>query len=256
MIHETAIVSPKARLGAGVQVGPYSIIEEHVEIGAGTVVGPHVVIKGHTTIGRDNRFFQFSSIGEVPQDKKYAGEPTRLEIGDRNTFHECCTVHIGTVQDKGVTKIGDDNWFMAYVHIAHDCIVGNNTIFANNASLAGHASVGDWAILGGFAGMHQFGRIGMHAFCGTGSIMTQDVPPFITVSGTPPVPHGINSEGLKRRGFAPEAIAQIKRAYKALYRNGLSLADARVQIETMAAQTPELLPLVEFLADSGRGIVR
>ncbi|MFT4171119.1 MAG: acyl-ACP--UDP-N-acetylglucosamine O-acyltransferase [Rhodocyclaceae bacterium] len=256
MIHETAIVSPKARLGEGVQVGPYSIIEEHVEIGAGTVVGPHVVIKGHTKIGRDNRFFQFSSIGEVPQDKKYAGEPTRLEIGDRNTFHECCTVHIGTVQDKSLTRIGNDNWFMAYVHIAHDCIVGDHTIFANNASLAGHATVGDWAILGGFAGMHQFGRIGEHAFCGTGSIMTQDVPPFITVSGTPPVPHGINSEGLKRRGFTPEAIAQIKRAYKALYRNGLSLADARTQIETMAGQSPELLPLVEFLADSGRGIVR
>ncbi|MFA9440558.1 acyl-ACP--UDP-N-acetylglucosamine O-acyltransferase [Uliginosibacterium sp. sgz301328] len=256
MIHETAIVSPKARIGAGVQIGPYSIIEEHVEIGDGTVVGPHVVIKGHTRIGRDNRFFQFSSIGEVPQDKKYAGEPTRLEIGDRNTFHECCTVHIGTVQDKGVTIIGDDNWFMAYVHIAHDCIVGNNTIFANNASLAGHASVGDWAILGGFAGMHQFGRIGAHAFCGTGSIMTQDVPPYITVSGTPPVPHGINSEGLKRRGFSPESIAQIKRAYRALYRSGLSLAEAREQIAAMAIDTPEIAPLADFIADSGRGIVR
>ncbi|MGC3964950.1 MAG: acyl-ACP--UDP-N-acetylglucosamine O-acyltransferase [Rhodocyclaceae bacterium] len=256
MIHETAIVSPKARIGAGVQIGPYSIIEEHVEIGDGTVVGPHVVIKGHTRIGRDNRFFQFSSIGEVPQDKKYAGEPTRLEIGDRNTFHECCTVHIGTVQDKSVTTIGNDNWFMAYVHIAHDCIVGNNTIFANNASLAGHASVGDWAILGGFAGMHQFGRIGEHAFCGTGSIMTQDVPPFITVSGTPPVPHGINSEGLKRRGFSPESIAQIKRAYRTLYRSGLSLAEARDQIAAMALDTPEIAPLAEFIADSGRGIVR
>ncbi|NTV10259.1 MAG: acyl-ACP--UDP-N-acetylglucosamine O-acyltransferase [Zoogloea sp.] len=256
MIHPTAIIHPGARLAEGVEIGPYTIIGEHVEIGAGTRVGPHVVIEGHTRIGRDNRIFQFCSLGADPQDKKYAGEPTLLEIGDRNTIHEYCSFHIGTVQDQGVTRIGNDNWVMAYVHIAHDCIVGDHTIFANNATLAGHVSIGDWAILGGFTGVHQFGRIGAHAFCGVGTVLLQDVPPYVTVSGNPAAPHGINSEGLKRRGFSSEAIMAIKRAYRTLYRAGLSLDEARQRISEAAHETPELVPFADFIAESGRGIVR
>jgi UDP-N-acetylglucosamine acyltransferase len=256
MIHPTALVSPGARLGERVKVGPYSIIGEHVEIGDDTVIGPHVVVTGHTRIGRENRIYQFCSVGEEPQDKKYAGEPTELIIGDRNTIHEYCSLHIGTVQDKAVTRLGNDNWIMAYVHIAHDCTVGDNTIFANNATLAGHVTIGDWAILGGFTGVHQFGRVGAHSFCGVGTVLLQDLPPFVTVSGNPAAPHGINSEGLKRRGYSAEAIAQIKRAYKVLYRQGLSMDEARATIADMAAQTPELQIFSEFIADSGRGIVR
>ncbi len=256
MIHPTALVSPGARLGERVKVGPYSIIGEHAEIGDDTVIGPHVVVTGHTRIGRENRIYQFCSVGEEPQDKKYAGEPTELIIGDRNTIHEYCSLHIGTVQDKAVTRIGNDNWIMAYVHIAHDCTVGDNTIFANNATLAGHVTIGDWAILGGFTGVHQFGRVGAHSFCGVGTVLLQDLPPFVTVSGNPAAPHGINSEGLKRRGYSPEAIAQIKRAYKVLYRQSLSMDEARATIADMAAQTPELQIFSEFIADSGRGIVR
>lgn len=256
MIHPTAIVSPKARLGERVSIGPFSIIGDDVEIGDDTVIGPHVVVTGHTRIGKQNKIFQFCSIGEVPQDKKYAGEPTRLEIGDRNTIHEYCSLHVGTIQDRGVTSVGNDNWIMAYVHIAHDCVVGNNTIFANNATLAGHVTIGDWAILGGFTGVHQFGRVGAHSFCGVGTVLLQDLPPFITVSGNPASPHGINSEGLKRRGYSAEAIMQIKRAYKALYRSGLSLDEARASIDELCAITPELVPLRDFIADSGRGIVR
>ena len=238
------------------KVGPYSIIEEHVEIGDDTVIGPHVVVRGHTRIGRENRIYQFCSIGEEPQDKKYAGEPTELVIGDRNTIHEYVSMHVGTVQDKGITRVGDDNWIMGYVHIAHDCVVGNNTIFANNATLAGHVSIGDWAILGGFTGVHQFGRVGAHSFCGVGTVLLQDLPPFVTVSGNPAAPHGINSEGLKRRGYSAESISQIKRAYKVLYRQGLSMDEARVAIAEMAAETPELKIFSDFIADSGRGIVR
>jgi len=256
MIHPTALVSPGARLGERVKVGPYSIIGEHVEIGDDTVIGPHVVVTGHTRIGRENRIYQFCSIGEEPQDKKYAGEPTELIIGDRNTIHEFCSLHVGTVQDKGVTRIGNDNWIMAYVHVAHDCVVGDNAIFANNATLAGHVTVGDWAILGGFTGVHQFGRVGAHSFCGVGTVLLQDLPPFVTVSGNPAAPHGINSEGLKRRGYSAEAIAQIKRAYKALYRQGLSMDEARAAIADMAATTPELQIFSDFIAASGRGIVR
>jgi UDP-N-acetylglucosamine acyltransferase len=256
MIHPTALVSPGARLGERVKVGPYSIIGEHTEIGDDTVIGPHVVVTGHTRIGRENRIYQFCSIGEEPQDKKYAGEPTELIIGDRNTIHEYCSLHVGTVQDKGVTRIGNDNWIMAYVHVAHDCVVGDNAIFANNATLAGHVTVGDWAILGGFTGVHQFGRVGAHSFCGVGTVLLQDLPPFVTVSGNPAAPHGINSEGLKRRGYSAEAIAQIKRAYKALYRQGLSMEEARSAIVEMAATTPELQIFSDFIAASGRGIVR
>ncbi|NMG03825.1 acyl-ACP--UDP-N-acetylglucosamine O-acyltransferase [Azoarcus taiwanensis] len=256
MIHPTAIVHPGARLGSNVEVGAYSLIGEHVEIGDDCWIGPHVVIEGHTRIGRENRFFQFCSIGAAPQDKKYAGEATRLEIGDRNTVREYCSFNIGTPQDAGVTRIGNDNWIMAYVHIAHDCTVGDNTIFANNATLAGHVSIGDWAILGGFTGVHQFTRVGAHAFCGVGTVLLQDLPPFVTVAGNPAKPHGINSEGLRRRGYSADAISAIKRAYRALYRSGLSLDEARQAIAELAASHPEALPFSDFIADSGRGIVR
>ncbi len=255
-IHPTAIIEPGARLGENVSIGAYSIVGPHVEIGDNTWVGPHVVLTGHTKIGRDNRIYQFCSIGEVPQDKKYGDEPTRLEIGDRNTIREFCTFNCGTSQDVGVTRMGDDNWIMAYVHVAHDCQVGSHTIFANNATLGGHVHIGDWAILGGFVGVHQFCRVGAHSFSGVGSVLTQDLPPFVTCSGNPCAPHGVNSEGLKRRGYSAEAIAAIKRAYKTLYRSQLSLAEARTQLEEAGAATPELLPLVEFLANAGRGIIR
>ncbi|HRP96248.1 MAG TPA: acyl-ACP--UDP-N-acetylglucosamine O-acyltransferase [Rhodocyclaceae bacterium] len=256
MIHPTAIVHPGARLGGSVAVGAYSIIGEHVEIGDDTRIGSHVVIEGHTSIGRGNEIFQFCSIGAPPQDKKYAGEPTRLQIGDRNTIREYCSFNCGTSQDAGVTRIGSDNWIMAYVHIAHDCVVGDHTIFANNATLAGHVEIGDWVILGGFTGVHQFTRVGAHAFCGVGTVLLQDLPPFVTVAGNPASPHGINSEGLRRRGFSAEAIAAIKRAYRALYRSGLSLDEARQRVGEIAASTPEVRPFSEFIASSARGLVR
>jgi len=256
MIHPTAIVHPSARLGAAVSIGAYSIVGEHVEIGDGTCVGPHVVIDGHTRIGRDNEIFQFCSIGAPPQDKKYDDEPTRLEIGDRNTIREYCSFNLGTSQDAGVTRIGCDNWIMAYVHVAHDCQVGDHTIFANNSPLAGHVQVGDWAILGGFTGVHQFVRVGAHSFCGVGTVLLQDLPPYVTVSGNPAAPHGINSEGLKRRGYSPDAIMAIKRAYRSLYRSGLKLDEARATIAEMAATYPEVQPLLAFIQSSQRGIVR
>lgn len=255
-VHPTAIVYPGARLGSGVEIGAYSIVGEHVAIGDGTRIGPHVVIDGHTTIGRDNRIFQFSSIGADPQDKKYSGEPTRLEIGDRNTIREFCTFNRGTAQDAGATRVGNDNWIMAYVHLAHDCQVGDNTIFANNAQLAGHVHVGDFAILGGFTVVHQFVRIGAHSLTAMGTILLQDLPPFVTASGNTAEPHGTNSEGLKRRGFSADAIAAIKRAYKSLYKSGLPLAEARAAIAADAAGVPELGPLADFLAVPGRGIIR
>ncbi|MBI5936840.1 MAG: acyl-ACP--UDP-N-acetylglucosamine O-acyltransferase [Betaproteobacteria bacterium] len=256
MIHPTAIVHPNAKLGGNVEIGAYTLVDEHVEIGDDTRIGPHAVITGHTRIGRGNRIFQFVSLGEQPQDKKYAGEPTRLEIGDRNTIREFCTFNTGTAQDKGVTRIGDDNWIMAYVHIAHDCEVGNHAIFANNASLAGHVHVGDYAILGGFTGVHQFCRVGAHVITGIASVVRQDIPPFITASGNPAAPHGLNSEGLKRRGFSSEALAALKRAYKTLYKSGLGLSEAADAIAQEAAQQPELRPLADFLRVAGRGIVR
>lgn len=256
MIHPTAVVHSGARLGDGVSIGPYSVIGEHVEIGAGTRIGPHVVITGHTRIGRDNRIFQFNSLGDVPQDKKYGGERTRLEIGDRNTIREFCTLNCGTVQDTGVTRLGSDNWIMAYAHLAHDCQVGNHTIFANNAQLAGHVQVGDYAVLGAKSGVHQHAQVGAHSMTAAGSILLRDLPPYVMASGYPARPHGINSEGLKRRGFAANTIAAIKRAYKTLYRSGLTLAGAQAELEAQCAEVPELATLVEFLARASRGIIR
>ena len=255
-VHSSAIVHPAAQLGRGVVVGPYSTIGEHVEIGDHTVIGPHVVVTGHTRIGCDNRIFQFCSIGEQPQDKKYAGEPTRLEIGDRNTIREFCTFNCGTAQDAGTTRLGNDNWIMAYVHLAHDCQVGNQTIFANNAQLAGHVHVGDWAILGGFTVVHQFVRIGAHSITAMGTILLQDLPPFVMASGNPAEPRSINAEGLKRRGFSAGAVAAVKRAYKTLYKSGMKLDEARAAVEAEAAAVPELALLADFLAAPGRGIIR
>ncbi len=255
-IHPTALVHANARLGKNVSVGAYSIVGEHVEIGGDSWIGPHVVINGHTRIGQGNRIFQFSSIGEMPQDKKYAGEPTLLEIGDRNTIREFCTFNCGTAQDAGVTRVGSDNWIMAYVHIAHDCQVGDNTIFANNAQLAGHVHVGDFAILGGFTVVHQFVRIGPHSITAMGTILLQDLPPYVTAAGNTARPYGINSEGLKRRGFSAEAIAALKRAYKQVYRAGATLDEARARIAEEAVDQPAVALLADFLAEPGRGIVR
>jgi UDP-N-acetylglucosamine acyltransferase len=255
-IHSTAIVDPKARIADSVEIGPYSIIGPNVEIGANTVIGPHVVIDGHTRIGTDNRIFQFSSIGAVPQDKKYAGEETRLEIGDRNTIRESCTLNIGTVQDGGVTRVGSDNWIMAYVHVAHDCLIGNNCIFANSVQLAGHVQIGDYVILGGLSGVHQYVRIGAHAMAGMTTSLSQDVPPYVMASGNPAEARGMNFEGLRRRGFSDEAISALRRAYKALYKSGLRLEEAREAIAAEQDAHPELRPLVEFISVPGRGIVR
>jgi len=256
MIHPTAIVHPGAKLGPDVSIGPYSIIGGEVELGANTDVGPHVVIDGRTRIGADNRIFPFCSIGAAPQDKKYAGEPTAVEIGDRNTIREFCTFNCGTAQDAAVTRLGNDNWIMAYVHLAHDCQVGNNTIFANNAQLAGHVRVGDYAILGGFTVVHQFVSIGAHAITAMGTILLQDLPPYVTAAGNTAKPHGINSEGMKRRGFAPEAVAAIKSAYKTLYKSGLTLDQARQALAIQAQTRAEVGLFLEFLRESRRGIVR
>ena len=255
-IHVTAIVDAAARIAPDVTVGPYTVIGPHVEIGPGCAIGPHAVISGHTRIGANNRIFQFVSLGEVPQDKKYNGEPTRLEIGDNNTIREFCTFNIGTAQDAGVTRVGDNNWIMAYVHLAHDCQVGSNTIFANNTQLAGHVHVGDHAILGGYTGVHQFCRVGAHVITGIGSHVLKDVPPFITASGSPAAPHGINTEGLKRRGYSAEAITGLRRAYKALYRSGDTLDQALAAIKLQVAECAELQPLIDFLTVPGRGIIR
>jgi UDP-N-acetylglucosamine acyltransferase len=254
--HPTAIVDPGAKIAPDVEIGPYAVIGPHVEVGPGSRVGPHCVITGHTRLGSRNRVYQFCSIGEVPQDKKYADEPTRLEIGDDNTIREFCTFNTGTVQDAGVTRIGNGNWIMAYVHFAHDCQVGNHTIFANNAQLAGHVHVGDYAILGGYTGVHQFCHVGAHAITGVASVVLQDVPPYLTVSGNPARPYGINSEGLKRRGFDASAIAGLQRAYKTLYRSKLTLDEAKRALEGEVGECPPLRPLIEFLAASSRGIVR
>ena len=256
MIHPTAIIHPNAKLGENVSVGAYSIIGEYVEIGDHTWIGPHVVVTGYTTIGRQNRIYQFNSIGEAPQDKKYSGELTRLEIGDRNTIREFCTFHTGTAQDTGVTRMGDDNWIMAYAHIAHDCQIGNKTIFANNAQLAGHVHVGDWAILGGFTGVHQHCHIGAHAMTAGGTIVFQDIPPYVMAAGNTASPFGINVEGLKRRGFSPEAVTVLKRAYRTLYKSGLMLEEARTKLVEESKTYPEIQLFVDFFAESKRGIVR
>jgi len=259
-IHPTAIVDAAARLGEGVSVGPYAVIGPHVAIGARTSVGAHCVIEGHTQIGEDNRIFQFASLGAAPQDKKYAGEPTRLVIGDRNTIREFCTFNTGTVQDAGVTTLGDDNWVMAYVHIAHDCTVGNHTVLANNATLAGHVHVGDHVILGGLTGVHQFCRIGAHAMAGFASHVSQDVPPFTMVDGNPLAARGLNTEGLRRRGFSAARIGALKQGYRLLYRQGLTLQAALDALDALAQDSAEgaadVRQLRDFAAQSRRGIVR
>jgi UDP-N-acetylglucosamine acyltransferase len=249
-------VDPQANLASDVSVGPFSIIGADVEIGAGTTIGPHVVIRGPTRIGCDNKIFQFTSIGEDPQDKKYQGELTRLEIGDRNVIREYTTLHRGTAQDKGVTQVGNDNLLMAYTHVAHDCVVGDNVIMANAASLAGHVRVGDYAILGGFSLVHQFCQIGPHAFSAMGSVITRDIPPYVMVGGRPTKPYGINNVGLERKGFSSEAVRQIRKAYKTLYMSGAKLDDAIKIIEKMAEETPELIRMVEFLKSTGRSLLR
>ena len=259
-IHPLAVVDRSAVLDSSVRVGAFSIIGPHVSIARDTVIASHVVIDGRTTIGVGNVFSSFSAIGGVPQDKKYAGEPTRLEIGDRNTVREFCTLNLGTLQDGGVTRVGNDNWIMAYVHIAHDCQVGNNTIFANNATLAGHVEIGDWVILGGFAAIHQFCKIGAHAMLGMNTSLSQDVPPFVLLSGNPAAPHGINIEGLKRRGFARDQIGDLRNAYKILYKSGLTLEEAKKELNELSVAKPEsalhLIRLCQFLSEATRGIVR
>ena len=255
-IHPTAIVDPAAELAPDVQVGPYAVIGPHVKIGAGCRIGPHAVIAGRTRIGAHNVIYQFVSLGEAPQDKKYGGEPTELEIGDHNTIREFCTINRGTVQDAGVTRIANHNWIMAYVHIAHDCQIGSRTVFANNAQLAGHVRVGDDAILGGFTVVHQVCRIGAHSITGMGTIVLQDIPPYVKASGNPARPFGINVEGLRRRDFAAAAITGLRQAYKTLYRAGLTLEQAHAEITAQSAALPELRLLLEFVAAPGRGIIR
>jgi UDP-N-acetylglucosamine acyltransferase len=260
LIHPSAIVHPQAQLDSTVRVGPYAVVGPKLRIGAHTTVGPHCVLEGDTEIGCHNQIFQFASLGAQPQDKKYAGEPTQLIIGDRNTIREFCTFNTGTVQDGGVTRIGNDNWIMAYVHIAHDCVVGHNTILANNATLAGHVHVGDWVILGGLTGVHQFTRIGAHAMAGFASHISQDVPPFMMVDGNPLAVRGFNIEGLRRRGFGEQRLRAVKQMHRLLYRQGLTLEAARAAIAALAVELPEaaadVQAMLDFLAASQRGIAR
>jgi UDP-N-acetylglucosamine acyltransferase len=262
LIHPTAIVDPRAQIDSSVSVGPYTVIGPHVKIGPGTTVGAHCVIEGHTTIGSGNRIFQFASLGAIPQDKKYAGEPCELVIGDRNTIREFCTYNIGSPGGGGVTRVGNDNWLMAYVHLAHDCIVGNNTTFANNAQLAGHVEVGDWVILGGFTVVHQFVRIGAHGMTALSAVLLADQPPFVMSQGQPAQARSMNFEGLRRRGFSAERIAAVKAMHKALYREQLTLEQAKTRIAELPGHTPAAAPDVElmlsFLAgvNPQRGIVR
>ena len=255
-IHPSALVHPGAQLAGDVEVGAYSVIGEHVEVGEGSWIGAHVVLDGHLRIGRRNRIFHFASIGAPPQDKKYKGEPTRVEIGDDNTLREYVTINRGTALDAGVTRLGNENWVMAYVHFAHDCQIGSKTIFANACQLAGHVEVGDWAIFGATTLVHQFVRVGAHAFTGMGTYLPQDLPPYVMAAGNMARPFGINSEGLKRRGFSAETIQALKRAYRTLYRSGLPLEQAKRELETQQAQCPEVKPMLDFLAASTRGIIR
>lgn len=256
MIHPTAIVSDTAKIADDVAIGAYAVIGDDVEIGSGSRIDSHVVVSGPTIIGKDNHIYQFASIGDDPQDKKYADEPTRLIMGDRNTVREFCTISRGTIQDAGDTIIANDNWIMAYVHIAHDCVIGSNTIMANNATLAGHVHVGDWVIFAGFSGAHQFCHIGAHAFLGMYCGANRDVPAYTTVAGIPAAPRGINSEGLKRRGFSTEQIRNIKNAYRIVYRRGLKLSEAIEQIEELSTEQPELVLLLDSLHTTERGLVR
>jgi len=256
LIHPTAIIESGAELADDVSIGAYSIIGEHVKIGKGTWIGPHVVIQGHTQIGKDNKIYQFSSIGEVPQDKKYNGEATQLLIGDRNVIRECCTFNTGTTQDIGKTVLGNDNWIMAYVHLAHDCIIGNDTIFANNATLAGHVTIHDHVILGGFTLVHQFCHVGEHAFTGMGTAISKDIPPYIIVTGTPTKQRGINREGLRRKGFNEDSRERINNAHKILYRQDLTLQNAIKRLTEQYAQYEDVMLMAEFCANSKRGILR
>ncbi len=256
MIDPRAIVSAEAEIEAGVEVGPYSVIGAGVSIGAGTWIGPHAVINGPTRIGRDNKIFQFASLGDAPQDKKYRGEPTRLEIGDRNVFREFVTVNRGTTHDRGVTRVGNDNLFMSYAHVAHDCQLGDQIVMANCATLGGHVEVGDWVIFGGLSAVHQFTKIGAHCFIGNNAAVTRDVPPYVMAIGQPAVPHSVNSEGLKRRGFTPAQILNIRRGYRTLYRSGLKLNEALERLDAAAREQPEIAPFVSFIRRSSRSIVR
>jgi UDP-N-acetylglucosamine acyltransferase len=259
-IHPSALIDPAAELDSSVSVGPFTVIGPHVKIGAGTTVGAHCVIEGRTTIGSNNRIFQFCSLGAIPQDKKYAGEPCELFIGDGNTIREFCTFNIGSPGDLGYTRLGDDNWVMAYVHLAHDCVVGNHTILANNATLAGHVRVDDWVIVGGLTGIHQFVKVGAHAMLGFASAVTQDIPPYMMVDGNPLAVRGFNAEGLRRRGFSPESLAAVKQMHRLLYRQGHTLAAATSEIEKLQQSSPEASGVVQtmlgFLAASTRGIAR
>ena len=256
MIDPRAVVSPEARLAADVTVGPFTVIGAGVEIGPRTIVGPHAVINGPTTIGADNHVFQFASIGDAPQDKKYRGEPTRLAIGDRNVFREFCTVNRGTTHDEGVTRVGNDNLLMAYAHVAHDCVVGDNTVFANCATLGGHVEIGDWVILGGLSAVHQFCKVGAHAFLAGGALVRRDVPPYVIVMGDPAVPQAVNAEGLKRRGFTEEQIRAIRDAYRTLYRSDLKLSEALERLAPVARERPEIRTFVDFIQAATRSIVR
>jgi UDP-N-acetylglucosamine acyltransferase len=256
MIDPRAVISPQAQIAADVRIGPFTIIGADVVIGAGTWIGPHAVINGPTRIGADNKIFQFASIGDAPQDKKYKGEPTRLEIGDRNVFRESVTVNRGTTQAKGVTRIGNDNLLMAYSHVAHDCHLGDQIVMANCATLGGHVEIGDWVIMGGLSAVHQFTKIGAHCFIAHNAAVTRDVPPYVMAVGRPAVPHSVNSEGLKRRGFTPEQVLNIRRAYRLLYRSGLKLKAAMEELEKSAVTQAEIRPFVEFLKRSERSIVR
>jgi len=254
MIHPSAVIHPSAKIADDVTVGPFSVIDQDVEIGSGTIVGPHVVINGHTQIGRNNHFYQFSSIGEANQDKKYQGEPTRTIIGNNNVVRECCTIHRGTAQDRQVTNIGDDNLLMAYTHIAHDCLIGNNIIIANSSNIAGHVVIDDWAILGGFSGVHQFCHIGAHAFLGIRSHVTQDILPFVLFAEG--APRSINVEGIKRRGFSAEDIALLRKTYKVVYRQGLRIEEAKQQVRDLDQNSAVISQVVEFIENSQRGIAR
>ncbi|MEH6503645.1 MAG: acyl-ACP--UDP-N-acetylglucosamine O-acyltransferase [Cycloclasticus sp.] len=256
MIHPTAIIDPSSSVGENVKIGAYTVIGANVSIGAGTIIGPHVTINGTTTIGKDNHIYQFSSIGEDPQDKKYAGDLSFLEIGDNNVIREFTTIHRGTIQDKNTTIIGNDNLFMAYTHVAHDCVIEDHVILANAASLGGHVRIGSHVILGGFSIVHQFCYLGDHCFSAMGSAITKDVPPFVMVGGRPTKPHGINSVGLDRRGFSQDTILQIKRAYKVLYKTGLTLSEATIRLTEMAQIEPELQVMVDFFEKSNRSILR
>lgn len=255
MIDPRAIVDPQAKIAEDVEIGAFAIIDAGVEIAAGSRIAAHAVIRGLTRLGRNNQVFQFASLGDAPQDKKYRNEPTRLVIGDGNTFREYCTVNRGTAA-RGETTIGNDNWFMAYTHVAHDCAIGSNCVFANFATLGGHVDIGDWVIMAGFSGIHQFCKIGAHCFLANNAAVTRDVPPYLMVTGQPAEPHSVNVEGLKRRGFTPDQIRNLRNAYRILYRSGLKLAQATEQLKALAAEQPELKPFVDFLGTSERSIVR